>query len=103
MAAAWGHATMKTPLARAFRLWCPVGFSMSAPNDPLRPQSSSVIDGVDRSFSRAMLRAVGFSDADFKKPVIGVASTWSMVTPCNMHIDKLAREAGAGADGAGGK
>jgi dihydroxy-acid dehydratase len=50
-----------------------------------------------------MLRAVGFSDADFKKPVVGVASTWSMVTPCNMHIDKLAREAGAGADGAGGK
>jgi dihydroxy-acid dehydratase len=50
-----------------------------------------------------MLRAVGFSDADFQKPVVGIASTWSMVTPCNMHIDQLAREAAAGADAAGGK
>jgi dihydroxy-acid dehydratase len=50
-----------------------------------------------------MLRAVGFSDEDFGKPIVGVASTWSMVTPCNMHIDQLAREAAAGADGAGGK
>jgi dihydroxy-acid dehydratase len=50
-----------------------------------------------------MLRAVGFGDEDFKKPVVGIASTWSMVTPCNMHIDRLAREAAAGADGAGGK
>jgi dihydroxy-acid dehydratase len=50
-----------------------------------------------------MLRPVGFTDADFQKPVIGVASTWSMVTPCNMHIDRLAREAEAGANAAGGK
>jgi dihydroxy-acid dehydratase len=50
-----------------------------------------------------MLRAVGFGDEDFTKPIVGVASTWSMVTPCNMHIDGLAREAAAGADGAGGK
>jgi len=50
-----------------------------------------------------MLRAVGFSDADFGKPIVGVASTWSMVTPCNMHIDQLARDAAAGADSAGGK
>jgi dihydroxy-acid dehydratase len=50
-----------------------------------------------------MLRAVGFTDADFKKPIVGVASTWSMVTPCNMHIDGLAREAAAGAEKAGAK
>ncbi len=50
-----------------------------------------------------MLRAVGFKDADFGKPQIGIASTWSNLTPCNMHIDELAREAGAGADAAGGK
>lgn len=50
-----------------------------------------------------MLRAVGFKDGDFHKPQIGIASTWSMVTPCNMHIDELAREACAGADKAGGK
>ena len=50
-----------------------------------------------------MLRAVGFRTADFRKPQIGVASTWSQVTPCNMHIDELARRAAAGADAAGGK
>src|SRR5258705_13280412 len=50
-----------------------------------------------------MLRAVGFRDQDFAKPQIGVASTWGNVTPCNMHIGDLAREACAGADGGGGK
>ena len=65
--------------------------------------SHIVVDGVERAPSRAMLRAVGFNDNDFKKPQIGVASTWSMVTPCNMHINKLADEAAAGANKAGGK
>ena len=50
-----------------------------------------------------MLRPVGFTDEDFKKPVVGIASLWSMVTPCNMHIDKLAVEAESGANAAGGK
>ncbi len=50
-----------------------------------------------------MLRTVGFTDADFKKPQIGIASTWAMVTPCNMHIDQLARETEKGVNGAGGK
>ncbi len=50
-----------------------------------------------------MLRAVGFEDEDFVKPQIGIASTWSMVTPCNMHIDGLARRSRRGADDAGGK
>ena len=76
---------------------------MSAPKDKLRQHSSVVVDGPDRSPNRSMLRAVGFADEDFLKPVVGIASTWSMVTPCNMHIDRLAREAAAGADGAGGK
>ena len=71
-------------------------------NDP-RAHSRVVVDGVAQAPSRAMLRAVGFKDEDFSKPQVGIASTWSMVTPCNMHIDGLAREAGAGADGAGGK
>ncbi len=71
--------------------------------NPTRPHSSLMTDGPSRAGSRAMLRAVGFNDADFKKPQIGIASTWSMVTPCNMHIDQLAREACAGADKAGGK
>jgi len=50
-----------------------------------------------------MLRAVGFGDADFEKPQVGVASTWSNLTPCNMHIDELARLVAGGADGAGAK
>jgi dihydroxy-acid dehydratase len=76
---------------------------MSSAKKNLRPFSSIVLDGPDRAPNRSMLRAVGFGDTDFKKPVIGIASTWSMVTPCNMHIDKLAREAEAGANAAGGK
>ena len=68
-----------------------------------RPYSSKVVDGVERAASRAMLHAVGFKRSDFEKPQVGIASTWSMVTPCNMHIDKLAEAAGAGADRAGGK
>ncbi len=68
-----------------------------------RPFSSIVTDGVERAPSRAMLRAVGFKEQDFKKPQIGIASTWSMVTPCNMHIDQLAKEAAQGVDDSGGK
>jgi dihydroxy-acid dehydratase len=72
-------------------------------NDPLRPYSSIVLDGPERAAARAMLYPVGFKPEDFKKPLIGIASTWSMVTPCNMHIDKLALEAEKGANEAGGK
>jgi dihydroxy-acid dehydratase len=68
-----------------------------------RQYSSVVTDGVERAPSRAMLHAVGFSDADFQKSQIGIASTWSMVTPCNMHIDKLARQTEKGVAAAGGK
>jgi dihydroxy-acid dehydratase len=50
-----------------------------------------------------MLHAVGFQPDDFRKPQIGIASTWSQVTPCNIHIDELAREAAEGANEAGGK
>ena len=71
--------------------------------DDLRKYSSQVVDGVERAPGRSMLRAVGFTDEDFKKPVVGIASLWSMVTPCNMHIDKLAEEAEKGANAAGGK
>ncbi|ERP91667.1 dihydroxy-acid dehydratase [Marinobacter sp. ES-1] len=62
-----------------------------------------MVDGINKSASRAMLRAVGFQDEDFRKPQVGIASTWSNLTPCNMHIDGLAREAAKGADAAGGK
>jgi dihydroxy-acid dehydratase len=62
-----------------------------------------VVDGDKQAPSRAMLRAVGFRDEDFAKPQIGVASTWGNLTPCNMHIGELAREACAGVDAAGAK
>ncbi|MSR85671.1 dihydroxy-acid dehydratase [Candidatus Uhrbacteria bacterium] len=68
-----------------------------------REHSAKVVEGADRAASRAMLHAVGFSSNDFKKSQIGIASTWSMVTPCNMHIDKLAVEAAIGTNEAGGK
>ena len=68
-----------------------------------REFSAAVLDGDDRAPSRAMLHAVGFRKDDFTRSQIGVASTWANVTPCNMHIDKLAREAEKGANATGGK
>jgi dihydroxy-acid dehydratase len=72
-------------------------------DDTKRPYSSIVVDGVAQAPSRAMLYPVGFTEADFSKPQIGIASTWAMVTPCNMHINALAETAAMGADEAGGK
>jgi len=70
--------------------------------DP-RAYSSVVFDGVKQTPSRAMLRAVGFDDRDFRRTQVGIASTWSTLTPCNMHIDKLAAAAARGVTGGGGK
>src|SRR5436190_7764632 len=71
--------------------------------DPLRPFSSLLVDGPERAAARAMLYPVGFKEEDFSKPMIGIASTWSQVTPCNMHIDKLALESEKGVNEGGGK
>ena len=68
-----------------------------------RKYSSRVVDGIEQAPSRAMLYPTGFKKEDFSKPQIGVASLWSMVTPCNMHINHLADRAVEGADSAGGK
>ena len=68
----------------------------------LRIRSKVISEGLNSMPNRSMLRAVGFTDEDFKKPMIGVASTWTEVTPCNIHIDELAREAKAGAAENGG-
>jgi dihydroxy-acid dehydratase len=75
----------------------------SKSSDSLRPHSSIVFDGYERAAARSMLYPIGFKPEDFKKPLIGIASTWGDVTPCNMHIDKLARESEKGANAAGGK
>lgn len=76
---------------------------MANTGDKTRTYSSQVVDGMERAPSRAMLHAVGFSNEDFSKPQIGIASTWSMVTPCNMHINKLAEDAARGVDESSGK
>lgn len=68
-----------------------------------RQFSGPMLDGPDRAASRAMLYPVGFETEDFAKSIVGIASTWSMVTPCNMHIDGLAKESAKGVNAAGGK
>ena len=65
--------------------------------------STIVVDGDDRAPNRSMLRAVGFEDEDFKKPQVAVCSAWSMVTPCNSHLDELGKESVEGVDNSGGK
>ncbi len=75
---------------------------MSEEEKDLRIRSHVISEGANRAPNRAMLRAVGFTDDDFKKPMIGIASTWSEVTPCNMHINKLAIQAKHGAQKGGG-
>ena len=69
----------------------------------IRKFSSIVVDGYERAPSRAMLYPVGFKKEDFNKPQVGIASTWSMVTPCNMHINTLADKSEKGINDAGGK
>src|SRR6188474_2930100 len=76
---------------------------ISDPKSLHRHWSAEVVDGYERAASRAMLHAVGFTRDDFRKSQVGIASTWAQVTPCNIHIDKLARQAEAGVSAAGGK
>ncbi len=71
------------------------------PSD-MKPRSREVTDGPERAPARAMLRAVGMTDADWDKPQVGVASSWNEVTPCNMPLDRLAKRAKQGVRDAGG-
>ncbi len=68
----------------------------------MKPRSHEVTDGFERAPARAMLRAVGMTDADWDKPQIGVASSWNEVTPCNLPLDRLAKRAKEGVRAAGG-
>jgi dihydroxy-acid dehydratase len=70
--------------------------------EDLKPRSREVTDGMERAGARAMLRAVGMTDADWDKPQIGVASSWNEVTPCNMPLDRLAKRAKDGVRAADG-
>lgn len=65
-------------------------------DDTGRKYSAILVDGIQKAPARSMLRAVGFDDADFKRPQVGIISTGSQVTPCNMHIDGLADEVAKG-------
>src|SRR2546427_10511294 len=71
-------------------------------SEDLKPRSREVTDGMERAGARAMLRAIGMTDADWDKPQVGVASSWNEVTPCNMSLDRLAKRAKEGARAAGG-
>ena len=74
---------------------------MSKPSN--RPYSSQVVDGLEKAAARAMLHAVGFTEEDFSKPQVGIASTWSNLTPCNVHINELAEAAAIGVEDAAAK
>jgi dihydroxy-acid dehydratase len=67
-----------------------------------KPHSHTVTDGIERAASRGMLRAVGMGDDDWRKPQIGVASSWNEITPCNLSLDRLAKQAKVGVRGADG-
>ncbi len=69
--------------------------------DP-RHRSRDVTEGFERAPARAMLRAVGMTDEDFTKPQVGVVSSWNEVTPCNLPLDRLAKQAKLGVREAGG-
>ena len=68
----------------------------------LKPRSHVVTDGLERAPARGMLRAVGFTDEDFAKPQIGIASSWNEITPCNLSLERLARAAKEGVHAGGG-
>ncbi|MEI8222897.1 MAG: dihydroxy-acid dehydratase, partial [Actinomycetes bacterium] len=68
----------------------------------MKPRSGLVTDGLERSPARGMLRAVGMEDADFKKPQIGIASSWNEITPCNLSLDRLAKASRKGVIEGGG-
>src|SRR5215510_3371446 len=73
-----------------------------ATNENLKQRSSIVTDGPDRAPSRAMLKAVGFTDEDLSRPIVGVANTWIEIGPCNFHLRGLAARVKEGVRAAGG-
>jgi dihydroxy-acid dehydratase len=71
-------------------------------DNPLKPRSSALTDGAHRAPARAMLRAAGLKDDDFRKPLIGIANTWIEIGPCNYHLRELAVHVRDGIRAAGG-
>src|SRR5947207_3084085 len=73
------------------------------PSDPAKRHSAALTDGPDRAAARAMLKAIGFTDDDLAKPIVGVATTWIETMPCNFNQRKLAQRVKAGIRDAGGR
>jgi dihydroxy-acid dehydratase len=76
--------------------------NLSVTDSPLKPRSSALTDGAHRAPARAMLRAAGLTDDDFRKPLIGIANTWIEIGPCNYHLRELAGHVREGIRAAGG-
>ncbi|MFQ5543842.1 MAG: dihydroxy-acid dehydratase, partial [Nitrospiria bacterium] len=68
----------------------------------LRKQSKIILDGIDRSPARAMLKGIGLTNEDLAKPIIGVANTWIETMPCNFHLRRLSAKVKEGIRAAGG-
>src|SRR2546427_288077 len=96
-AAHFRRAPARRALSRPRR---PIRMARTA-ND-MRQRSKNVTEGPERAPHRAMLRATGLRDDDLKKPLVGVASSWNEVTPCNLHLDVDAKDVKAGVRTAGG-
>ncbi len=70
--------------------------------DSPKPNSHTITDGPNRAGARSMLKAVGFTDEDLRRPIVGVANTWTEIGPCNFHLRRLAAKVKEGIRAAGG-
>jgi dihydroxy-acid dehydratase len=71
-------------------------------SDPLKHQSATLTDGPSRAPARSYFKAIGFTDADLRKPLVGIANTWTEIGPCNFHLRRLAQQVKDGVRAAGG-
>ncbi len=92
-----GHAASPTRRPRLARMT-----STDRPGPDIKPRSRDVTDGLEKTASRGMLRAVGMGDDDWVKPQIGVASSWNEITPCNLSLQRLAQAVKEGVHAAQG-
>src|SRR4026209_567365 len=88
--------------SRAPRPPWPMPAPFALPSDPAKRVSAALTDGPDRAGARAMLKAVGFTDEDLAKPIVGVGTTWIETMPCNLNQRRLAEHVKAGIRAAGG-
>src|SRR5579883_2717676 len=75
---------------------------MSENHQRLNARSRPLLEGTDRAAARSMLKAIGLSDADLARPIIGIANTWTEIGPCNFHLRRLSAKVKEGVRAAGG-